>query len=75
MWGNGVNVKKGDIIDNPYSGLVKMFIIENGNEYLNKWITEERNILEDFKMAFETYPQQRIGGIGVHTDSDNTSTL
>jgi hypothetical protein len=73
VWGNGVHEKKGDIITNPYSETVKMFVLENGNSNLNKWRIEERNILEDFKDAFGTYPKQRVGGIGIHTDSDNTS--
>jgi hypothetical protein len=73
VWGNGVHEKKGDIISNPYSETVKMFVLENGNSNLNKWRVEERNILEDFKDAFGTYPKQNVGGIGIHTDSDNTS--
>jgi hypothetical protein len=73
VWGNGVHEKKGDIITNPYSETVKMFVLENGNSNLNKWRIEERNILKDFKDAFGTYPKQRVGGIGIHTDSDNTS--
>jgi hypothetical protein len=50
-----------------------MFVLENGSSHLYKWRIEERNILEDFKEAFGTYPKQRVGGIGIHTDSDNTS--
>jgi hypothetical protein len=73
VWGNGVHEKKGDIISSPYSGTVKMFVLENGSSHLYKWRIEERNILEDFKEAFGTYPKQRVGGIGIHTDSDNTS--
>ena len=73
VWGNGVHEKKGDIIANPYSETVKMFVLENGSSHLHKWRREERNILEDFKDAFGTYPKQRVGGIGIHTDSDNTS--
>jgi hypothetical protein len=73
VWGNGVHEKKGDIISSPYSETVKMFVLENGSSHLYKWRIEERNILEDFKDAFGTYPKQRVGGIGIHTDSDNTS--
>jgi hypothetical protein len=73
VWGNGVQEKKGDIITNPYSEIVKMFVLENGDAHLNKWKAEERNILEDFKKAFGTYPKRKVGGIGIHTDSDNTT--
>ncbi len=73
VWGNGVHEKKGDIITNPYSEIVKMIVLESGRLQLYKWKREERNILEDFKDAFGTYPEQKVGGIGIHTDSDNTS--
>jgi hypothetical protein len=73
VWGNGIYEKKGGIITSPYSETVKMFVLENGSSHLHEWRTEERNIFEDFKEAFGTYPQQRVGGIGIHTDSDNTS--
>ena len=73
VWGNGVHVKKGDKIANPYSKIVKMFVLENGSKHLNQWITEERNILEDFKEAFGAYPKQKVGGIAIHTHSDDTS--
>lgn len=73
VWGNGVHEKKGDLISSPYSETVKMFVLESGGSHLYKWRIEERNILEDFKEAFGTYPNQRVGGIGIHTDSDNTS--
>jgi hypothetical protein len=73
VWGNGVHEKKGDIITSPYSETVKLFVLENGSSHLHEWRTEERNIFEDFREAFGTYPQQRVGGIGIHTDSDNTS--
>ena len=73
VWGNGVHEKKGEIITNPYSEIVKMFVLENGSSHLHQWRKEERNILKDFKDAFGTYPEQRVGGIGIHTDSDNTS--
>jgi len=74
VWGNGVHEKKGDIISSPYSETIKMFVLENGSSHLYKWRIEERNILEDFKEAFGAYPKQRVGGIGIHTDSDNTSS-
>jgi hypothetical protein len=73
VWGNGVHEKKGDVITSPYSETVKIFVLENGSLHLDEWRVAERNILEDFKEAFGAYPKQKVGGIGIHTDSDNTS--
>ena len=53
----------------------KEFVLEDGSLHLDEWRVAERNILEDFKEAFGAYPKQRVGGIGIHTDSDNTSFI
>lgn len=48
-----------------------MVAVESGNENIGKWVTERRNVYEDFKMYFgEESPQ--VGGIAVMTDTDNT---
>jgi hypothetical protein len=63
--------KKGTIVANPYTKRAMMIVVESGDAEKNKWLQEERNILEDFKMAFGTNPP-RISGVAIMTDSDNT---
>ena len=61
----------GTIAPNPYTERNQMIVVESGKKELDTWITEERNILDDFVAAFgETAPM--ISGIGIMTDSDNT---
>jgi hypothetical protein len=48
-----------------------MFVVESGPSKLNQWVSEERNILEDYKKAFGQEPPM-ISGIAIMTDADNT---
>lgn len=61
----------GTIAPNPYTERTKMIVVESGKKELDTWITEERNILDDFVAAFGGTPPM-ISGIGIMTDSDNT---
>ena len=62
---------KGTVVPNPYTDQVKMIVVESGSAGLNKWITEERNIYEDYKKAFGEEPPL-ISGVAIMTDTDNT---
>lgn len=61
----------GTMVPNPYTDRVNMIVIESGETRLNEWITEERNIFEDYKKAFGEDPP-KISGVAIMTDTDNT---
>jgi len=61
----------GTISSNPRTDRVKMIVVESGKDSLNTWITEERNIFDDYVAAFGVKPPM-ISGIAIMTDSDNT---
>lgn len=61
----------GTIISNPYTGRVKMVVVKSGSTEANRWVTEERNIYEDYTAAFGRAPPT-ISGVAIMTDSDNT---
>jgi hypothetical protein len=48
-----------------------MIIVESGEEKLNQWVSEERNVTEDYQLAFEQDPPM-ISGVAIMTDTDNT---
>jgi hypothetical protein len=48
-----------------------MIVVEGGSTNLNTWITEERNVYEDYKRAFGEEPPM-ISGVAIMTDTDNT---
>ena len=61
----------GTMIPNPYTDQVAMIVIESGDTRLNEWITEERNVYEDYIKAFGEDPP-KISGVAIMSDTDNT---
>jgi hypothetical protein len=61
----------GTIVSNPYTKRTKMIVVKSGKMALNTWITEERNMFDDYIRAFGEKPPM-ISGIAIMTDSDNT---
>jgi hypothetical protein len=61
----------GTVVPNPYTDQVMMFVVESGEAKLNTWVTERRNVYEDYLKAFGTDPPW-ISGVAIATDTDNT---
>jgi len=62
---------QGTLVPNPFTDRVMMIVVESGAEKLNQWVTEERNVLEDYRKAFGEDPPL-INGVAIMTDTDNT---
>lgn len=62
---------KGTVVPNPYTDRVIMIVVESDESKLNQWVSEERNIYEDYKKAFGQEPPM-ISGVAIMTDTDNT---
>ena len=69
IWDNKAPLEA--LVDNSYTDSVKMIVVESGNEKSGHWVTEERNIYQDYKRAFGEEPPM-ITGIAIMTDTDNT---
>ena len=61
----------GTIVPNPYTDRAMMIVVESGEDKVNQWVCEERNLFEDYKKAFGENPPM-ISGVAVMTDTDNT---
>jgi DUF3047 family protein len=62
---------KGAVVPNPYTDRAMMIVVESGAADVNRWITEERNVYDDYKTAFgEGSPL--ISGVAIMTDTDDT---
>lgn len=61
----------GSIIDNAYTDFVKMVVVESGPKKVGMWVSESRNIYEDYKKAFAEEPPM-INGVAIMSDTDNT---
>jgi len=61
----------GKIVPNAYTDRVRMIVVESGKMKAGAWVSESRNIFDDYKTAFGKEPPM-ITGIAIMTDSDNT---
>jgi hypothetical protein len=65
------NAPVGTIVPNPYTDRAQMIVTQSGSDKLHQWVSEERNILDDYKHAFGEDPS-KISGVAIMTDTDNT---
>jgi len=56
---------------NPYTGNAMMVVVESGADKAGTWVTEQRDILADYRRLFGGEPR-KLGAIAIMTDSDNT---
>jgi len=59
------------VITSTYASNSKMIVLQKGKKNLSRWIVEERNILDDYRKAFEADPPA-MATLGIMNDSDNT---
>jgi hypothetical protein len=69
IWGSNAEIDR--IVPNPYTDRVMMIAVESGAEKINQWGTQRRNLLEDYRNAFQTDPPL-VSGVAIMTDTDNT---
>jgi hypothetical protein len=69
IWEN--KTPKETIIANTRTGRIQMLVAESGPANVGKWMSYQRNIVDDYVKAFGEQPGRLIG-IGVLTDTDNT---
>lgn len=71
IWAN--KLPKGRHVPNPFAGNAVMVAVESGRENVGRWMTERRNVYEDYRAIFGEEPP-RVGAIAVMTDTDNTGS-
>ena len=69
IWAN--KLPKGESIPNPFTGNAIMVAVESGDEDSGRWVSEKRNVYEDYRRLFGEEPPA-VGAIAVMTDTDNT---
>ena len=65
---------KGTVLDNAFSRRVRLIVLESGFGTLPQWRVERRNLLADYRRAFDhgQEPAPAILGVGIAADADNT---
>ena len=69
IWAN--HLLKGEAIASSYAARNFMVAVESGPEHVGQWMSEERNVTEDYRRLFGQEPP-RIAGVALMTDTDNT---
>ncbi len=62
----------GSVFKSEKTGLVTYIVVRSGPADLGKWLTESRNVLEDYKKIYGEAPAEEIGGISILIDSNDT---
>ena len=68
------SVPEGTISPSPYSKNLQLFVVETGKKEGGGWVSEQRNIYEDYIKAFGSEPKLNIGAIAFMTDADSTGS-
>ena len=61
----------GTIVSSAYTDRLKMIVIESGSDKLNHWLSERRNIYQDYRTAFGEEPPM-LSSVAIMTDTDDT---
>ena len=69
IWANRLPV--GEIIANPFTDTTMMVAVNSGTANTGEWVTVERDIVADYRKAFDREPPKLVG-VAIMSDSDNT---
>ena len=69
IWAN--KLPQNQAVPNPYTSNDIMISVESGPSDTGKWVSETRNVHEDFVRSFGREPP-KVGAIAIMTDTDNT---
>ena len=61
----------GTLVENAYTDFAQMVVVASGAQKVGLWMSEERNVCEDYKQAFGEEPPM-INGIAIMSVTDNT---
>ena len=69
VWDN--RLAPGTVLENANTDRVRMIVVRSGDADANRWVVEERNVLEDYRLAFREEPPP-VAGVAIMTDTDDT---
>ena len=62
----------GSIIKSQKTGLVTYIVLRSGDADLGKWLTETRNVCDDYRKIYGEEPDEKIEAVSIGIDSDDT---
>src|ERR1700752_751971 len=63
---------EGAVSKSEKTGLVTYVVVRSGPAELGKWLTETRNVLEDYQKIYGEPPGEEVGAISISIDSNDT---
>ncbi len=64
---------EGTIVQSQKTSLITYVVVRSGGKDLNRWITESRNVYEDYKRIYKEEPGE-LNAVSVAIDSDDTNS-
>lgn len=62
----------GAVVDSPYfPGSLRSIVVRSGAAELGSWVSERRDIGQDYRLAFGTAPAEPIHAFALYTDNDH----
>jgi len=62
----------GAVFKSEKTGLVTYVVVRSGTADLGQWLTESRNVLEDYKKIYGEAPGEEVGAVSISIDSNDT---
>lgn len=69
VWGS--KTPKGGEVRNKYTTRIRMIAVESGKAKLGQWLSESRNVEEDYRRLFGEEPG-RVVSVGIMTEADGS---
>ena len=62
----------GTIVKSQKTALVTYVVMRSGDADIGKWITETRNVCQDYKKIYGEEPEEKVEALSIGIDSDDT---
>jgi DUF3047 family protein len=62
----------GAIFPSQKVGTVTFVVVRSGDADLGRWLTETRNVYDDYKRIYREEPGEPVGGVSISINSQNT---
>jgi hypothetical protein len=66
--------EEGTYEDSPFLKSVKILVVQKGPNLGGGWVSERRDLYNDYKKLFDREPKRDVVVLGLTSDSDNTGT-
>jgi hypothetical protein len=67
------NAPEGSVFPSAKVSSVNFVVVRSGSADLGKWLTETRNVVEDFKRIYREAPGEPVGAVTISINSQNTN--